>query len=348
MANTRRIADHLGPQHPEVSICTTVFNAERFVAQAIEGVLSQETSFPVELVIGDDCSTDRSAEIIADYAKRFPNVIRFRSNAKNIGLNANFMATMRECRGEYIALLDGDDYWLDPGKLQMQRDFLRDHPDCVLCGTATKMLREQTGKLAQSHSDLRIEKGDTLFFSTDEMYKLYPFWIPTHTVLFRAQFLDFPPWFKDVVYVDRALRLILSLHGSLAFINKTTGVYRIHGSNVSAAQDIAPAVARGYLHTYLNFFEYSGHRYRRDARFAINHSVYEERLRIRRSFRGLQKIKHLAGNTRLAFAHFRILEFTDIVRFPYHYLFVGDVVDMFRAGNRGVMHHPENAEALHD
>lgn len=330
----RPISEHAVSQRPEISVCTTVFNAERYIAQTIEGVLGQETSFPVEFVISDDCSTDRSRAIIEDYARQFPNVIRFRSNEKNIGLTANFMATMRECRGEYIALLDGDDYWLDRSKLEMQRDFLKTHPECVLCGTATKVLNERTGKLRQSHGDLSIDDSQALFFSTDEMFKLYPFWIPTHTVLLRARFVDFPSWFKDVVYVDRALRLILSLHGSLAFINRTTGVYRIHDSNVSAVQDTSPAIARGYLHTYLNFFRYSGGQFRREARFAINHCLYEERLRIRRSFHGLRKAKYLVRNTLSAISLFRILRPSDIVRFPYHYLFIGDLVEILGGRSR--------------
>lgn len=327
---TCRIADHLASTTPEVSVCTTVYNAERFIAQAIEGVLKQETSFPVEFVISDDCSSDKSSTIIEDYARRFPRIIRFRHNKENMGLNANFMATMRECRGKYIALLDGDDYWIDPSKLQMQRDFLVEHPECVLCGTATKVINELTGEMSQSHLEFPVNDGCVKFFSTPEMYKLTPFWIPTHTVLLRAQFVDFPPWFADVIYVDRALRLILSLHGSLAFINKTTGVYRIHDSNASSDQYTSPAVGAGYLHTYLNFFEYSGRQYRKDARFAINHSLHVERRRIRSALHGLQKVKHLVRNTLKALRHFRVLCLRDVVGFPYHYFFVGDIVDILR------------------
>lgn len=330
--NKVRITEHPPTRSPAVSVCTTVFNAEKYIAQTIEGVLCQETSFPVEYVISDDCSSDRSAEIIAEYAQKYPNLIRFRANRQNMGLNANFMATMRECRGKYIALLDGDDYWIDPAKLQMQYDFLEAHPDCVLCGTATKVLAEQTGELSQSHWELGPNDGGVRFFSTDEMYKVWLFWIPTHTVLLRSKFVDFPPWFKDVVYVDRALRLILSLHGRLAFINTTTAVYRKHGGNTSSNQDICPSVARGYLHTYLNFLKYSGGRYKKDARQAINHSLYEERLRIRKTVRGPAIVRPLLSNTGRAIRHFRVLTPADIVRFPYHYLFVGDLVEFLRRG----------------
>ncbi len=95
----------------------------RFIAQAIESVLMQETDFPFELVIGEDCSTDKTPEIVERFAALRPDVIRAVLNKKTSDLSRNFGATLERCRGSYIALLEGDDYWVSSSKLQKQVDF---------------------------------------------------------------------------------------------------------------------------------------------------------------------------------------------------------------------------------
>lgn len=109
------------------------YNHESFIKQAIESVLMQETDFPVELVIGEDCSTDSTRAIVTDYAKRYPNVIRALLPEQNLGAMANSVATVKACKGDYVAMLEGDDYWTRADKLQRQLDYLQSSPDCALC-----------------------------------------------------------------------------------------------------------------------------------------------------------------------------------------------------------------------
>ena len=115
---------------PLVSIKMVTYNHAPFIAQAIEGVLQQKTNFPFELIIGEDCSTDGTREIVFEYQKKYPEIIRVVTSEKNIGAKRNGLRTLKACHGKYIAYCEGDDYWHDPGKLQKQVDYLENHPEC--------------------------------------------------------------------------------------------------------------------------------------------------------------------------------------------------------------------------
>ena len=92
-----------------VSVCMITYNHEAYIAQAIEGVLMQQTDFPIELVIGEDCSTDRTRAICLEYQQRHPGIIRLALRERNIGMMPNFVQTLQACEGKYIALCEGDD-----------------------------------------------------------------------------------------------------------------------------------------------------------------------------------------------------------------------------------------------
>lgn len=113
---------------PLVSVHMITYNHEAYIAAAIEGVLQQETTFPIELVIGEDCSTDRTRDIVDEYQSRHPDTIRIITSEKNVGGHKNYLRTVNACRGKYIAYCEGDDYWHHPQKLQIQVDYLETHP----------------------------------------------------------------------------------------------------------------------------------------------------------------------------------------------------------------------------
>lgn len=116
-------------QEPLVSVHMITYNHAPYIAKAIEGVLSQKTQFPFELVIGEDCSFDGTREIVFDYAHRYPEIIRVITSEQNVGMKKNVYRTSKACRGKYIAYCEGDDYWQRPDKLQLQADYLESHPD---------------------------------------------------------------------------------------------------------------------------------------------------------------------------------------------------------------------------
>jgi glycosyltransferase involved in cell wall biosynthesis len=117
---------------PLVSVKMITYNHAPYIAQAIECVLAQKTDFPFELVIGEDCSTDGTREIVFDYAKRYPDIIHVITSEKNVGAKKNSHRTDQACKGKYIAYCEGDDYWQRDDKLQIQADYLEAHPECGL------------------------------------------------------------------------------------------------------------------------------------------------------------------------------------------------------------------------
>ena len=117
----------------KLSVVMTTYNHERYIAEAIESVLRQQTSFGVEIVVGEDCSTDRTLNIVQSYAQMYPEAIRIVRSEENVGWRKNYRRTIEAARGEYIALLDGDDYFTHRKKLQMQVDLLDQNPDVGMC-----------------------------------------------------------------------------------------------------------------------------------------------------------------------------------------------------------------------
>jgi glycosyltransferase involved in cell wall biosynthesis len=117
---------------PLVSVVIITYNQTQYIAAAIESVLKQDAPFQYELVIGEDCSTDGTREIVSTYQKRHPNLIRVITSDRNVGMVRNFVRTSRACTGAYLAFCEGDDYWHRRDKLQLQVQYLESHPDCGL------------------------------------------------------------------------------------------------------------------------------------------------------------------------------------------------------------------------
>lgn len=125
-----------------LSVIMTTYNHERYIAEAIESVLRQQTSFRVEIVIGEDCSTDRTLNIARDYQSMYPECIRIVTSEENVGWRKNYRRTIAAAKGKYIALLDGDDYFTHRKKLQMQVDMLESNPEAGMCYTRSERVDE--------------------------------------------------------------------------------------------------------------------------------------------------------------------------------------------------------------
>src|SRR5450631_4532338 len=119
-------------EDPIISVCLITYNHEKYIGKAIESVLQQQTLFSYELIIAEDCSTDNTREIIQDYYRKYPSVIKLVLQEKNVGPENNFIDLLSAAKGKYIAYFEGDDYWIDNKKLQRQVEFLENHPEFVL------------------------------------------------------------------------------------------------------------------------------------------------------------------------------------------------------------------------
>jgi glycosyltransferase involved in cell wall biosynthesis len=222
---------------PLVSVACITYNHAKFIGQAIESVLMQETDFPVELVIGEDCSTDRTREIVKEYAAKFPNIIRPLLPDKNMGMANNYEAVRLACRGKYIAWLEGDDYWLLPDKLQMQVDLMEANPHYSMCGTKTRL------SICDSDGSEKESRFLAPFTIKDE-YGLEEFLLGytmhTTSMLLRNGVVDFPYWLKDIVMLrDTCVFILHADKGPVGFINKAASCYRLHEGGIWTSKTAA-------------------------------------------------------------------------------------------------------------
>lgn len=219
---------------PVVSVCMITYNHEKYIAEAIEGVMMQETDFNVELVIGEDCSTDGTREIVRSYVEKYPQFIKAKLNERNLGVQVNFAKTLNECKGKYIALCEGDDYWTDPQKLKKQVEFMESNTDYSIC-THRAYVVDPTGKLMLWNEGRRRVKqtyslGDIVRGNT----------IPTASIMLRNRLVpELPAWFYDCPIGDWPLLVLYAQHGKVGLINQFMSVYRIHNASLSMQWKIA-------------------------------------------------------------------------------------------------------------
>ena len=214
-----------------VSIKCLVYNHERFLRQCLDGFVMQKTNFKFEAIVHDDCSTDKSVDIIKEYAQKYPNIIKpiyEDENQYSKGFKIALEKINKAFRGKYIALCEGDDYWTDPYKLQKQVDFLESHPDYTLCFHN-----------AIEHWD-KGEKEDSLFVknvTSDHDYTgieiLKDWTIPTASVVFRRSVIDSDLYQRACLdnrfaYGDIVLFLTSAELGKIHCLNEVMSVYRRH------------------------------------------------------------------------------------------------------------------------
>ena len=235
----------------KLSVVIPCYNFERYIEQCLLSVVSQKTNFDFEILVGDDCSTDTSFEKIerVRFFNNFycvsgdmwgekennPCKIKVIRHPENIGGYLNLDSLISSSSGEYIAYLDGDDYFTDPYKLQKQVDFLDENPDYVMTFT---------GYWKKNFSDQYCpeniiewmgftKRGDGEVTTEDLLETNYV----TFGKVFRNLFKGKPRWDEDVKYGDWMLAFEISKFGKIKFLNYPTGVYREHSNGVFTSLD---------------------------------------------------------------------------------------------------------------
>jgi glycosyltransferase involved in cell wall biosynthesis len=216
------------PATVKVSVLVITYNHERFIDQALDGVFKQDTECGYEVVIGEDCSTDQTRARIYPYEERYPSVIRTVARATNVGARANLAQTLAACRGEYVALLDGDDYWTCADKLQKQVTFLDQHTECAMCFHNVTVFREDGSRPPRQHNrpeQKRMSSLEDLLTSGN--------FIATCSAMFRrGLFGGMPEWFYDVPYHDWTRHVLNAQHGTIGYLDEVMGAYRIHSGGM--------------------------------------------------------------------------------------------------------------------
>lgn len=226
---------------PLVSICCTAYNHEKYLAQTLESFLSQRCDFAYEILIHDDVSTDRTADIIREYAARYPHIIRpmFQTqNQYSRGVPINETFNFPRARGKYIALCEGDDYWCDPDKLQRQITHMESDPGCTFCFT-NGYVHDEAGVhpdrpfLPYYENEKSLFTGESRAFTLDEMARVN--FIPTASFVFRVDALRaLPPSFtqRECQHGDLRMRLFLTAAGHAWYEHLYACTYR---ENVSGS-----------------------------------------------------------------------------------------------------------------
>ncbi|MDR2399718.1 MAG: glycosyltransferase [Endomicrobium sp.] len=221
---------------PLVTVVCLTYNHEKFIKQALDGFIMQKTSFPFEVIVHDDASSDGTADIVREYEKKYQNIIKPIYQTEN-QLQNEEKSILRDIfakiKSKYVALCEGDDYWIDPEKLQKQVDFLEKHKDCALCFHATKVIYENGEKLLKISPSKKQRLGKYIltlkdFLKTGNI-------IETSSVMYRWRFIDeditkFLP--LNINPCDYIIHLLHAQKGNIGYIDKEMSIYCKHSQSI--------------------------------------------------------------------------------------------------------------------
>lgn len=221
-----------------VSICCITYNHGKYIKDALDGFLMQKTNFKYEIIVHDDASTDDTQDIIREYEKKYPDIIKPIYQVENQyqqGKKTNLIA-FNHAKGKYIALCEGDDYWSDENKLQLQVDYMENNEQCAFCFHDALILDMRTQKKIKwpwyikkyLHKDGNYNAGELDLIGS----------IPTASYVFRKKYVEnLPDWFQKCIVGDITLQLLITHNGYAHCIDKVMSVYRV-GTGISAMDSV--------------------------------------------------------------------------------------------------------------
>lgn len=242
----------------EVTVCIITFNQISFIKDCIDSVIKQKTVFPYEILIGDDLSIDGTIEVLKEYEKQYPNQIKLLLNPVNVGGTRNFANVISCAKGKYIALLEGDDYWTNENKLQIQYDFMENHPNLSTVFHEVKMIDRNNELIAN------LPKTD---FKKDE-YNLkdliiYDSFMPTCSILFRNNLFKYFPdeFYSSRNMCDWPLNVLNAEIGNIGYIDKSMAVYRSSSSDTAWSSQRLKNILESAINVNHIFNKYFNYKY---------------------------------------------------------------------------------------
>lgn len=214
-----------------VSICCITYNQVEYLKDALDGFLKQKTNFKYEVIIHDDASTDGTTEIIKEYEKKYPNIIKpiyEKENQYSKGCKRILNFTFEKAIGKYISLCEGDDYWIDENKLQKQVEYMERHKDCTLCfhnAIVKNMINNLTWSLVPDGKVAKQNMTKDNIYNVGELELLG--FIPTASFMFRRENLKrMPEWYEKCFVGDWPLKLLMTSFGYAYFMDENMSIYR--------------------------------------------------------------------------------------------------------------------------
>jgi glycosyltransferase involved in cell wall biosynthesis len=221
----------------KLSVMMITYNHEKFISQALNSILTQRVNFDYEIVVGEDHSTDGTREILMDFHQSYPQRIVPLIRDKNMGAIQNMGATLRACRGTYIALLEGDDYWTDRYKLQKQVDFLDSNPAFAMCCHRVQLLDPG----GQEGVDVLPTRAAGSYTIEDLLIENF---VPACSAMLRRELIgSLPSWHSELAMGDWPLFALVSSHGKIELMDEVMAVYRIHEGGIWSSRSRASRMA---------------------------------------------------------------------------------------------------------
>lgn len=237
---------------PLVSICCLAYNHEAYIRQCLDGFMMQKTTFPIEILIHDDASTDNTADIIREYEKKYPTIIKPIYQVENQyskGVRVGVVYNLSRVRGKYVALCEGDDYWIDPLKLQKQVDFMESHPECSMCFHRCRELMDGVDvPIVFRH----LKEG---YYTGKDILETWT--VPTASVFFHNYGSYLQQQCKGIIHGDIFLFLLLAERGKLYCLPDVMSVYRRNPKSITFQQRNIASVEKYIVHynAINNYFE---------------------------------------------------------------------------------------------
>jgi len=231
-----------------ISIIVTSYNQADTLPQTLDSILAQQCNVPFEIIVGDDCSTDNTLEVCERYRTIYPEIVRPLHHATNGGVAANFVLSIKEAKGKFIALCAADDYWQNTKKLQMQMDYLDANPDCGFIYTDYDKLHVVTSKVTPSYLS---NSGTAIYEGINLIKTVFGGSFPalTLTVMFRKELFDKYIPVND--YINQRFTLedwptwvIFSKYTRIAYLPVSTGTYRYGHESISNPRSYEKTIDR--------------------------------------------------------------------------------------------------------
>lgn len=263
-----------------VSILCLAYNHEKYIREALEGFLNQKTSFPIEIIINEDASIDGTADIIREFEQRYPGIIKPIYHAQNVysrGININAEYMLPKATGKYIALCDGDDYWIDPYKLQKQYDVMEQNCTCQMC--LHKVFDRNESLPDQNEKFIPTEKLGTGLITSEQFFDFFSrgnffnevcyFFRKDAYVDYQNNYPEFAQYFMKNRSDDVPMILYFANLGDIYYFDEPMAVYRrfVAGSwsqnNINESVEKYAIFCKNSVDSYKKFNEFSNYKYKK-------------------------------------------------------------------------------------
>ncbi|WP_312825297.1 glycosyltransferase [Epilithonimonas sp.] len=262
-----------------ISVVMITYNHENYIEEAIQSILLQKVDCTIDFIISNDNSSDNSHNIIENLIKNVPEnfVINYTYHSENLGMMPNFIWALQQARGKYIAICDGDDYWIDSLKLSKQLQFLEENKDFSFCFHNAKNFIEKENRFVDivdldKHTHLSEANNKILFKRLGGAF-------PTSSAFFKAEYLQpFPEYFKLFNVTDSPLILTGLLNGKIGYSSEKMSVYRTTLENWSAKNNLFENKWKNYqykIETIESFDELTNRKFNNQLKLSKDHLNYQ-------------------------------------------------------------------------